>query len=489
MGMLEATAARHPARTALVWRGERACWGDLAAAARARSERLAALGTRRGDVVALLLPNTPDFVASFFGAAALGAAVAPLNPGFTPAEVEAALRGCRLRALVAAAGAAPLASRLDVPLLASDGALPAGASPSAPGRAGPVAAATDALLGFSSGTTGPSKRLARSQANLVAEADNFTASAGMSEADVILGVAPLFHAHGLGNALLAAVRSGATLVLEERFDPRSVLARLREERITAFPGVPFMFRMLAELRSGTRADAAPLRLVFSAGAPLPRAVFEAFHKRYERQVRQLYGCSEAGSVTLNLDDDPAATADTVGQPLRGVRVRILAEDGSSCAPGDTGQIAITSSALTTGYHGDPERNRRDFADGWFRTGDLGHLDAEGRLTVTGRVTLFVSTAAGKVDPGEVEACIALHPRVDEVVVVAVPGRGGDEKVKAVVVVREGSPDASLRRELIARCRERLAEYKIPRLVEFRDAIPRSPVGKILRRELVSPKEG
>jgi long-chain acyl-CoA synthetase len=175
----------------------------------------------------------------------------------------------------------------------------------------------------------------------------------------------------------------------------------------------------------------------------------------------------------------------VGLPLRGIEVRILDDAGRPCVPDEIGRVALASPAAARSYHGGAAAEA--FRDGWFLPGDLGRLDEAGRLYLTGRTQTFISTSVGKVDPAMVERCIAAHAEVLEVVV-GVPSRAGDERAKAVVVPRNTgltAPEtAVLRRAIVAHCRDRLAEFKVPRLVEFRSEIPRSPVGKILRRELV-----
>jgi long-chain acyl-CoA synthetase len=350
----------------------------------------------------------------------------------------------------------------------------------------PAAADADVLWAFSSGSTGTPKRIVRRQSHLVAEADNFAATVGLGPEDVIFGAVPFFHAHGLGNCVLAAVRSGAALLVEPSFEPRAALAALETERVTVLPGVPFLFRMLAEASLGRRFDAGSLRLCFSAGAPLPAEIFASFSQRLGSPLRQLYGCSEAGSVTINLDPDAAATAGSVGLPMRNVTVSVLDDADRPCPPGVEGEIEFASPALGRSGSELPEE-RAAFRNGRFLTGDLGRLDAAGRLEVTGRKKLYISTAASKVDPVDVERCLAGHPEVAEVVVVGVRARGGDEIVKAVIVTK--SPRAPtredwLRRELVSRCREQLADFKVPRQIEFRDEIPRSPLGKVLRKYLM-----
>ena len=326
-----------------------------------------------------------------------------------------------------------------------------------------------ALVASSSGTTGRPHLVARTQANLWWEAENFFASTRLTSDDVVLGVVPLSHAHGLGNALLAALRAGASLVLRPRFLRRQVLDLLARERVTVFPAVPFMLRMLAATDRRRHLDLAALRLCVSAGAPLPRAVFTAFRERFGVVPRQLYGLTEAGSVTCDLaasaDVDPA----TVGRPLGNVAVTIEDDDGRALPTGERGEIVVRSPAVEGG------------TARALRTRDLGCLDAHGRLTITGRTSLFINTAGNKVDPAEVEAALRAHPAVRDVAVFGLTSAHEEQVVAAAVVLAS----AATADELRAHCRELLAPHKVPRVVGFRDALPRSPLGKVLIARLLA----
>jgi long-chain acyl-CoA synthetase len=236
--------------------------------------------------------------------------------------------------------------------------------------------------------------------------------------------------------------------------------------------------MLAEA-PGT-ADLSSLRLCFSAANALPRSTFEAFDRRFDVAIRQLYGCTEAGAVTVNLDDDPWATAMSVGKPFDGVEVEIVDASGRPLEAGRNGEVVIRSPAMTAGYAGMDAVNAQAFVDGGFLSGDRGRLDDEGRLFVTGRKKLLIDVKGDKVDPIEVEDVLAVHPKVSEVVVVGVTGEAeGEHLIKAVVVPERECQE----RELIRYCRERLADYKVPHVVEFREEIPRDPSGDVLRKYL------
>ena len=416
---------------------------------------LAARGIGRGDRVALLLPNGTAFATSFLAIAQLGAVVVPLNPKFKPAELEFCYRDAGVRLVID--------DEREVARLI-DGHAEREPEPLAPGDV--------ALLAYSAGCTGHPKRVPRTTGQLWWEADAVAATMSLTPDDSIFCAIPMFHAYGLGCCFLAALRSGADLVIA---DPRRPLTLAREEvlrliereQVTVFPAVPFVFRTLAE--SAITADLSSVRLCFSAGNALPHSTFDAFDRAFDVPIRQLYGLTETGAVTVNVDDDPWATAGSVGRPMPGVAVEVLDDAGRPLETGRIGDIAVRSPAMTRLY-GDP-----------FATGDRGRLDEAGRLVITGRRKLLIDVRADKVDPIEVEDVLAVHPRVREVVVVGVPsGIEGEELIKAVVVGEDGCSE----RELIRFCRERLANYTVPQLVEFRDEIPRSSDGTVLRKYLV-----
>jgi long-chain acyl-CoA synthetase len=278
--------------------------------------------------------------------------------------------------------------------------------------------------------------------------------------------------------LLAAVRAGATLVLLESFNRARVMQRLIDERVTVFPGVPVMFGVLASSALIARAPLQSLRLAFSAGAPLPRDVFVAFRRKFGVPVRQLYGSTEVGAVSINLGPCSGKLWASVGTPIRAVEVGVVDANGRRLGAGQTGEVVIRSPAMASGYDHE-ESGALAFRDGFYWSGDLGHFDSQGNLYITGRTRLFIDTGGHKVDPVQVERVLNRHPKLVASAVVGVKGRFGRQLVKAVVVAREPcSAD-----EIARWCRGKLADFKVPRVIEFRREIPTGPLGKVLRKYL------
>lgn len=509
---LARTARAFPERTAIVYRSSRLSYSEFYGQVRALMgglQRVGLPGEARGRCVAIVLPNCPELILSFHAVAGVGAVALLLNPSSKEPELVRFLRESRAELLMTdlrhAARCARAISQVDpgIRLLVTEGAfasaMPWGellaGGPPAEEREPPEQEGT-VLYQLSSGSTGLPKRVARTQRNLLAEASSLTATAGITSADTLLCVTPLFHAYAFGNCLLAAPFVGATLVvleprwLEETQAEVSLVSRVPEllgliqrERVTTLPAVPYLWSALAEASPELEVDVSSLRLCFSAGTSLPESVAARFRARFGISIRQQYGCTEAGAVALDGSPDPSLHPGSTGHPIRGVTLRVVNEAGEPLPAGQIGEIWFTSPAMTAGYEGVPASvNEALFPGGGFQTGDLGMLGADGSLTLTGRKRRFIPTAGHKVDPVELEELLAQHPAVAEVAVVGVPEPSGEEWVKAVIVPRAPCGEGELR----AFCQERLADFKLPRIIEFRERLPRSPLGKLLRKELLEP---
>ncbi|HEX8913507.1 MAG TPA: fatty acid--CoA ligase family protein, partial [Humisphaera sp.] len=337
-----------------------------------------------------------------------------------------------------------------------------------------------ALLLHSSGTTGLPKVVVRSGASLDLVAGAMAESVGLRPDDRVLSCVPLCHSYGVEHGLLAPLWAGSEVRLCQGFDLPTVEAELAGGA-TVFPGVPFVYETLARHAAGRRFPA--LRRAYSAGGPLPAAVRAACAEHLGLVVSQLYGATEIGSVTYAPPESDGFDAGSVGRPMRGVDVRVLPLDATDASvtlpPAEEGQVAIRSAYRFDGYLDGSAGPLTP--DGFFLTGDVGRVDAHGNLSLSGRLKLLIDVAGLKVNPLEVEAALVAHPAVAECVVVAVALTETVSRLKAVVVRTAGATATG--EELRQFLRALLAPYKVPRVYEFRDDLPRSAAGKVMRQRV------
>jgi long-chain acyl-CoA synthetase len=428
-----------------------------------------------GDVAILFTGNRVEFFVAALAVWSAGGALMPVHTSIADAELSAAIARTKARLLLTDRRCARTISsnveQMDLETL--------GAS-----RGGSLAidrADTARLLLQSSGTTGLPKIAVRPPQAIDAVARNVANATHLTPDDRIFAAIPICHSYGVENGFLAPIWAGATTYLCDGLDLQTAFEQLGGGA-TVFPGVPFMFEVLQSSNPQSAIhNPQSLRLSYSAGAPLPARVAEAFAAKFGVKVGQLYGASELGSLTF---EDPAAgDADprSAGFPMDGVRILILDPDNpdpqSALAPGEEGHVAIHAPSMLDRYLEEPAPIVR----GYFLTGDLGRVSPQGRLTITGRLKHLIDIGGQKVNPAEVELTLKQHPAVAECVVVAVPVTQTVNRLKAIVTPSGRVPleESDLR----AFARERLAGFKVPRAIEVRESLPRSPTGKILRREL------
>jgi long-chain acyl-CoA synthetase len=474
-------------------------WAQFDAAVSAEATRLRAAGAGAGERVLVRLGNGAAFCVSVLGAVRAGAVSVPFGPVAVARELEIVLEDCRPAVVVAAEGDEAAQS---------DG-LQRGATllpppDLRPGADTPVVEAVGggediALLIYTSGTTGRPRGVQLSHRAVLANREQTAAlrPAPVVPVDRVLLSIPLFHVFGLAAGLLQACWAGATVVLTERFDPAHVAEVLVRERVSGMAGVPSMFRALLELPPDElRAATAGLRLCTSGGAPLPPQWLDEFRTVTGLPIYEGYGLTEAGPVlTMNPLGSPPKPG-SVGRPLPGVELRLVDHEGMpidvAAAPDpedidedvsdpahDTGLVAVRGPNLFSGYW--PDGAGGPDADGWFRTADVGFLDHDGDLHLVDRSSDLVIVNGFNVYPREVETVLAELPAVAEAAVVGVPDETTGEAVKAVLVRAEGAQLTE--DEVLAHCTERLARFKVPSVIEFTDALPRTPTGKVARRQL------
>jgi long-chain acyl-CoA synthetase len=528
--LLDDTASRFPRRAALAFFGRTISYRRLVNAVDRFADALRDLGVHRGDRVALILPNCPQQVIAFYGTLRRGAAVVQHNPLYTAAELRhqladsgakvalvydgayetlmSACRGTSLEYIIVTSLAEYLPASKKVALK-----LPLAKAreareqlihpvPDDPGtlhfgellrRARPrhhqvpVEPREElAALQYTGGTTGRPKGAMLTHYNLMANAHQTAAwdPAIRPGEETTLAVLPLFHVFGLTLCLTTSFLIGATVVLVPKFDVDLVLDAIRRWKPTVFPGVPPIYQQLAASPRAAKARMTSVRTCVSGAMRLPRETVEAFKKATGgAEVCQGYGMTETSPVALANPLDGNARHISVGIPLPSTYVRIVSEnDPTRTMPvGEAGELLVYGPQVFSGYWNQPKETREVLVGGWLRTGDIGLMSPDGYFTLIDRKRDVIIINGLNVYPSEVEDVLTAHPAVADAAVVGVPDDRYGELVKAFVILRPGAePD---REELIAFCSRRLAEYKVPSLIEFRDDLPRNILGKVLRRLL------
>ena len=458
--------------------GKDMSYGQLDAAVQRMAGALVARGVGAGDRVLAQVPKTPQAVALYLACLKIGAVYAPINTAYTPSEVAYFL-GDAEPALFVAGG--DLAFETSVPvetLGASGGSLAELAAKAAPvTTTAPCDDAHLAALVYTSGTTGRAKGAMLSHGNLASNAITLCAYWGWREDDVLLHALPIFHVHGLFVALHCAFLTATPMVFLPGFDAAAIVRELA--RATVLMGVPTFYTRLLAQPAFNAAACAHMRLFISGSAPLTAQTFAEFERRTGKRILERYGMSETAMISSNpLDGE--RVAGSVGFALPQVEVRIADADGEPLPRGQVGAIEVRGPNVFRGYWGMPQKTAAEFrADGYFVTGDLGEMDADGRIAIVGRSKDLVITGGYNVYPKEVEALLDTMPGVVESAVVGVPHEDFGEAVLAVVVAEERIGIA----QVDAFLKGRLARYKQPKQVVRVAELPRNAMGKVQKQAL------
>jgi malonyl-CoA/methylmalonyl-CoA synthetase len=434
----------------------------------AAAGRYAAAGLSPRDRIMVSAGASVELVIAYLAALRYGLTVVPANTAYTAVELANLAADAHPKlAVVDDAGRAP-----DIPSIHPDLAgLPAGTAPPLDG----VAPADPALIVYTSGTTGRPKGAVLSHANLLASAHAVRLAWRWTPEDRLALSLPLFHVHGLGVGLHGTLVTGASMLLVPRFEPAAVASAVEDGGCSLFFGVPTMYHRLA----GTPQLGAlrRLRLAVSGSAPLPAELHDAVRERTGQRILERYGMTETIMLVSNPYDGPRRPG-TVGLPLPGVSVRLVPREGG------VDEIEVAGPNVFSGYLDRPEATAEAFTgDGWFRTGDLGVLDEDGYLRISGRAKELIITGGYNVYPREVEDVLRAHPGIADAAVAGRPSAEWGEMVVAYVVPAGAVEVSSLEREVAEWCTERLAPYKRPRAWRWIDAVPRNALGKTLRHEL------
>ncbi|MFF3615033.1 long-chain fatty acid--CoA ligase [Streptomyces sp. NPDC002580] len=487
--LLAASAAAHGDRVAVRHDDSTLTYAELDDASARLATLLLDRGLAPGDRVAMTMPNVPLFPVVYYGILRAGGVVVPMNPLLKAREVAFTLRDCGARVALVS----PLFADEVTKAAAETGTEALVTEPEAFGALlrghEPLREAVErteddpALILYTSGTTGTPKGAQLTHRNLAT--NTLTTSETLLQVgpdDVLFGGLPLFHAFGQTCALNTAVAAGATLTLLPRFDPKRALEIMARDGVTVFLGVPTMYAALlhAELPDGL--DLGRLRLAVSGGSALPVEVLHGFERRFDAPVLEGYGLSETSPVAAFNHPDRPRKAGSIGVPIRGVEMRLVAEDGGEVASGEVGEIAIRGENIMTGYWNRPDATADAIRDGWFHSGDLARVDDDGFYFIVDRKKDMIIRGGYNVYPREIEEVLYEHPAVAEAAVVGVPHPLHGEEVAAVVTLRPGAKATA--EEIITHTKERVAAYKYPRVVTIATELPKGPTGKILKREIV-----
>ena len=449
------------------------------------ADGLAALGLRRGDRIALVLPNSAETIVMFLAAATVGTA-APLNPAYKEDEFRFFLEDTEAKALVvppgrieAARRARPEACMLVEASIDASGrvVLASGAAERSDASPGPSDEDV-ALVLHTSGTTSRPKQVPLRQRNLHASALNIAATYRLTPGDVAMCVMPLFHIHGLMASTMATFSSGGTVVVPPAFDAMTFWPAVQRSGATWYSAVPTMHQMLLLRNRGGRPPGAErLRFIRSSSSALSPETMRQLESRFGAPVLEAYGMTEASHQMASNPLPPAERRPgTVGVET-GIQIAVMDEGGRVLAGGERGEVVIQGPTVLDAYANNPEANAKSFTDGWFRTGDQGFLDAGGYLSLVGRLKEMINRGGEKIAPREVDDVLLQHPAVAEAVAFGSPHPSWGEEVAAAVVLKAPATE----KELLAFARERLADHKVPRKLYLVEQIPRTATGKIQRR--------
>jgi long-chain acyl-CoA synthetase len=500
--LLEAAAKRYGEKIAVVMGEQRLSYAQLDEAANKVANALLGMGVKKGDRVALLLPNSPEFAAIYFGVVKIGGIAVPLDTKYKLAELDSLFKDAQPKVLVAESlFLAPL-----VPVLGGfksiSGVVEVGSEHKGQfldyeeimttSSAEPVAVAFEggdiAHIAYTSGPSFNPRGVAMSHQALVREAA--ISGDGFQQTDkdiVVLFALPMHHAFGLVVILLTAINKGSTVVMLGGLSISSLLEAIEREKATIFMAVPFVHALIVHTAEteGIHHDLSSLRIWGTAGAAMPPDIWRKIKRHFGLAAVDFWGMTESAAQVTCQPPDGAGKPGSVGKVLPGWELKIVDDNGRELSPNQPGEI-IVRGPIMNGYYNNPQATAQVVRNGWLHTGDLGKLDEGGCLfLVTGRKKDMLIAKGQNIYPGDIEQVLAGHPKVAEVVVVGVPDKLRGESPHAFVRLKRG--EVATEQEMKRFCLERLANYKVPREFIFTDSLPRTAGGGVDKKSLRGKK--
>ncbi len=521
--MLSQTASKFPDHSALLFYGKKITYRTLNRLANQFSHALLNLGIKKGDRVALMLPNIPQMVIAYYGTLRTGAIAVPTNPLYHEHELEIQLKDSGAETLVAVDMFYPVIKRV-LPRSAVKHLILCGIrdflpfpknllyplkamvekqwvrvkrmppiydfmdlieSGSGDNPDVPVAPNDTALLQYTGGTTGIPKGAILSHRNLVVNAVQSRAWLTLhNEGETtILAAIPFFHVYGMTTAMNVGILIGAALVLIPKFHTKEVLHFIEKYRPEIFPGIQAMYMAIGNYAGINRYDLTSLKIAISGAGPLMHEVQKRFEHLTAARIVEGYGLSEASPVTHANPIFGRRKVGSIGLPWPDTEARIVdIETGEKVLPpGETGELVVRGPQVMKGYWNKPAETAAALRGGWLHTGDIAKMDDDGYFYIVDRIKDMIKTVGENVYPREVEEVLFMHPKVKDAVVVGLPQEFMGEEIKAYIVLKEG--ETADEAEIIRFCREQLSKFKVPKEIEFRKELPKTLVGKVLRRVL------
>ncbi|MCX6049160.1 MAG: AMP-binding protein, partial [Chloroflexi bacterium] len=486
---VEAAALHMPEQTALIFEGQVFSYAQLNALGNRAANAFAELGMVRGDPVALFIPNLPAFIVAYLGILKLGAIVVPINTALKATETQFILNDSAATFLITTAELYQTLAGVELPhihqLIFVEGmatgngrsldALLAQASPEfATAR---MSADEAAALHYTSGTTGTPKGAIISHGNVISNRQMCAQAFGFTATDRLLLCLPLFHSFSQTGSLNPCFEVGATLILQRQFEVNATIRTIQAECVSRFVGVPSLYLLLYE--QAEPAQLASVQHYLSSATTLPLEVARKWQAKYGVAIDECYGLTETGVVSFN--DRVQEKVGSVGKMLAGVDLRVVNPQGEPVAPGELGEVVGRGPTLMPGYWQRPEATAQAMQEGWFYTGDIGQMDRDGYLYIVDRIKDMINVGGTKVYSSEVENVLYQHEAVAEAAVYGSADALFGEQVCATIVPRAGQTITPA--ELITFCRQHLADFKVPTIIQLSDHLPKSPTGKILKRIL------
>jgi len=458
--------------------------------ARVIAAGLRELGISPGQTVALLIPNVPEFTMAYFGILYAGCTVVPLNVLLSPPEIDYHLEDSDAKLLIAhpffAQSVRAGASAADVPVIWTNGegsdTLEAMASQPPLENLHPTLPTDTAVVLYTSGTTGKPKGAELTHSNLFLNCSVVVPRLMPFDSELVtIATLPLFHSFGQTAVQNVSIAAGGTITMLPRFTAADALQIMERDRVSVFAGVPTMYFALLHHDGEREYDLSALQHCMSGGAPLPLEVMKAFEAKFGVPILEGYGLSETSPVaSFNMASRPRVPG-SIGYPVWGTEMRIVDEQDRPVPDGEPGEVCMRGHHIMKGYLKRPEESKEALRGGWFHSGDIGTRSPEGYFTIVDRKKDMILRGGFNVYPREIEEVLYTHDAIVEAAVIGIPDSEKGEEIKAIIAL---APGAELSAEqVIAFCKERLAAYKYPRIVEFRDSLPKGSTGKILKREL------